>query len=79
MQVDDRIEVVLGFIEVALDGFLVLLPEHLGTLAGAQELLVVSLQSFDDVAVLLRTHLGQLSSPRRRREVKQKTKKQQTR
>lgn len=50
----------LGFIEVALDGFLLLLSEHLRTLAGTQELLVVCLKSFDDTAVLIRAHVGQL-------------------
>lgn len=51
---------VLGAIEVALEFFLLLFPEHLRTFAGMQELLVVRLQLFDDIAVLLGTHLRQL-------------------
>lgn len=51
---------VLSFVKVALDGLFIFFPKHLRALAGTQELLVVGLQSFDDAAVLLRTHLGQL-------------------
>lgn len=45
---------------MALDSSLFLIPKQLRTLAVTLELLVVSLQSFDDTAVLLRTHLRQL-------------------
>lgn len=45
---------------MSLDCFLLVLPEHLRTFARLQELLVVSLQSLDQAAVLLWTHLGQL-------------------
>lgn len=52
--------VLLGFIKVVLDRFLILFPKHLRPFAVTQELSVVSLQSLDDTAVLIWTHLRQL-------------------
>lgn len=57
---NQRVIVVLRIIKVALDSLFVFFPKHLRALAGTQELLVVGLQSFDDTAVLLGTHLRQL-------------------
>lgn len=60
-QLDDQgFIVVLGFLKMPLDGFLIVVSEHLRTFARLQELLVVSLQSLDEAAVLLGAHLGQL-------------------
>lgn len=60
-QLDYEVIVVfLGVVKAALDNFPVLLPEHLRALAGTQELLVVSLQYFNNVSILIGRHLGQL-------------------
>lgn len=57
---DQRVIVGLGFIKVALDVFLLFVPKHLRPFTGAHKLFVVSLQPFDDAAILLGTHLTQL-------------------
>lgn len=56
------IVVVLGPVDLALHGLLILLSKHLGTLRAELELLEVGLQALDDLTVLLRTHGGQLDT-----------------
>lgn len=57
---DQCVVVGLGSSILALHPLLLILSKHLGAMAVAKELLVVSLQTLNDVTVLLRTHLGQL-------------------
>lgn len=68
---------VLGSVDLVLHGLLLLIGKHLRALTADFELLEVGLQALDDLAVFLRTHLGQLDTHTRERFYTSKSQNQQ--